>query len=209
MAKLTPRPFTPQVRIPVTILQDAERAPELVRTFRSLLLGFESRIVQPVHYAIPLVHKNVPSPRPPKKVPSDTYSNAPRLCLFTLYELIITRMARGRQCIFVRQLSTELPISHSARYFVNIFARNNDVTVTVTCHSLVKLLEGTMISLFYQIEYAVTVHRILTPNVFFTRESGGGNASSLGNCLISHSARYFVNIFARNNDVTVTVTVTV
>ena len=58
-------------------------------------------------------------------------------------------------------------ISHSARYFVNIFARNNDITVTVTCHSLVKLLVGTkMISLFYQIDYAVTIHRILIPNVF-------------------------------------------
>jgi len=74
----------PQVRTPITIVQEAERAPEPVWKFRSLLLGFESKIVQPVHYAISLVHKNVPSPRPSKQVARDAYSNATRICLLTL-----------------------------------------------------------------------------------------------------------------------------
>jgi len=139
----------PQVRIPVTILQAAERAPQPVWTFRSLLLGFESRIVRPVHYSIPLVHKNIPSPRPPTKEPSDTYSNAK--CLRLLTPTPNDNHARGRTCIFVRQLSSELLSSHSKRYFITIFARNNDITVTVTRHGLVKLLEGTKtITLFYQ-----------------------------------------------------------
>jgi len=86
---------------------------------------FESQIVQPLHYDIPLEHKTVPSTRPPKKQLNYTYSNATfgakTYQLHTAYaysrrhQLITTCLARGRKCIFVVQLSTELLTTLRAR----------------------------------------------------------------------------------------------
>jgi hypothetical protein len=103
------------------------------------------------------VHKKVPSPRPPKQEPSDIYSNATRLCLLTLIQT--DNGLHGGW--------TEMPICALVTYFINIFARNNDVTVCVTCHGLVKVLERTTTtSLFHQTDYAVILNRNFILNVF-------------------------------------------